>query len=132
MSNNKLKNGYMTEEKFILECLKRDLTVSRPIFNIEPYDFIVEKDNKLYTVQVKKAWVDKKNRNIACLKTSYPRSDKINSITQNERVSYIAILTEQEEWFIIPRIVIANLKTNIAVSKKGNYGKYINNFDFNT
>ena len=52
--NSKLKNGYETEEKFILKCLKHEISISRPIFNIEPYDFIVEKDNKFYSVQVKK------------------------------------------------------------------------------
>ena len=52
--NSKLKNGYKSEELFILECLKNDIPISRPIYNIEPYDFIVEVDNKFYSVQVKK------------------------------------------------------------------------------
>lgn len=130
MKDNRLKNGYKAEEKFVLECLERDIVVSKPIFNIEPYDFIIEKENKLYTVQVRKAWIDKKGRNIACLKTSYPRSNKINLTSQNTRIDFIAILTENNEWYIIPRLKIAHLKSGIAVSKQGNYQKYLNNFDF--
>ena len=128
--NSKLLNGYKTEEKFILACLENNIHISRPIFNIEPYDFIIEKDNVFYTVQVKKSWVDKKGRNIVTLKTSYPRSDKVNLVSQNERVNFIAVLTEDNEWYIIPRIELGNIKSGIAVSKKGNYARYYNNFNF--
>ena len=38
----KLKNGYLTEELFIIECLQREIAISRPIYNIEPYDFVCE------------------------------------------------------------------------------------------
>lgn len=128
--NSKLLNGYRTEEKFILVCLENNIHISRPIFNIEPYDFIVEKSNMFYTVQVKKSWIDKKRRNIVSLKTSHPRSNKVNVVSQNERVNFIAILTENDEWYIIPRVKIDNIKSGIAVSKKGNYAKYYNNFNF--
>lgn len=131
MENSKLKNGYIAEEKFILECLNRNIAISRPIFNIEPYDFIVEINNELYTVQVKKSWKDNKNRNLACLKSSYPRSDIKKVVSQNPRVDFLAILTEKSEWYIIPREKISHIKSNISVSKKGNYSIYINNFNFN-
>lgn len=39
MNNTKLKNGYIAEEKFALECLSRNIPISRPIYNVEPYDF---------------------------------------------------------------------------------------------
>lgn len=128
--NSKLKNGYKTEEIFVLKCLENDISISRPIFNIEPYDFIVEKENIFYSVQVKKAWIDNKNRNIVCLKSSYPRSAKTRVASQDERVNFVAILTDKGDWYIIPRKEIMNIKSCISVSRKGRYAKYINNFDF--
>lgn len=89
---SKLKNGYLTEEKFIIECLERDIPISRPIYNTEPYDFIIEVNNRFLSIQVKKSWVDKKRRNIVCLKSSYPRSSKTNRVGEHENVDYIAIL----------------------------------------
>lgn len=130
MENNRLVNGYKTEEQFVLDCIDKNIIISRPIFNIEPYDFIIEKDNKLYRVQVRKSWIDKEGRNLACLKTSYPRSNKINLTTQNDRIDFVAIYTESKDWYIIPRKAIQHLKSNISVSKNGNYGKYYNNFNF--
>lgn len=130
--NNKLKNGYKTEELFILKCLENEISISRPIFNIEPYDFIIEKENAFYSIQVKKSWKDNKNRNIVSLKSSYPRSSKTKVASKNERVSFIAILTEDDEWYIIPREQIKDIKSGIAVSQKGRYAKYLNNFKFET
>ena len=69
----KLKNGYIAEEKFALECLSRNIPISRPLFNTEPYDFIIECEKKFISVQVKKSWKDKKGRNVVCIKSSYPR-----------------------------------------------------------
>jgi len=128
--NSKLLNGYKTEEKFVLKCLENNIHISRPIFNIEPYDFIIEKDGNFYSVQVKKSWIDSKNRNYVCLKTSYPRSEKKNVVSQNERVDFVAILTENEDWYIIPRKKIEHIKSSIAVSRNGNYKDYYNNFNF--
>ena len=127
----KLKNGYLAEELFIVECLKRNIPISRPIFNTEPYDFICElSNNELKRVQVKQCWIDNKNRHITCLKSSYPRSNKCNIVGENIRIDFIAI-NDFDKWYIIPRKIISNIKSNISVSKKGKYGKFINNFDFN-
>jgi len=125
-----LKNGYIAEEKFILRCMENDITISKPISNTEPYDFIVEQNGQMFRVQVKKAWKDKKNRSIACLKSSYPRSNKSNIATKNNRVDYIAILDINEDWYIIPRNIIKHIKSNIAVSRKGHYSGFCNVFIF--
>lgn len=130
MLNSKLKNGYITEEKFILECMERDLTVSRPITNTEPYDFIVETHSgKLVRVQVKKSWKDEKNRQVVCLKSSYPRSGLSKTASQNDRVDYISVLST-DGWYNIPRKELNGIKANICVSKSGSRAKYLNNFSF--
>ena len=53
--NDKLRNGYIAEEKFILECLQRNIPISRPIYNVESYDFVIEVDGKFLSIQVKKS-----------------------------------------------------------------------------
>lgn len=127
--NDKLKNGYVAEEKFVLECLTRNIPISRPIYNVEPYDFVVEINGRFVSVQVKKSWVDKKNRNIVCIKSSYPRSSKTHFVSK-ESVDYLAVLVNYWEWYIIPCSAFEGKKSNIAVSKKGSYSKYYQNWEF--
>lgn len=130
MQNEKLKNGYLTEKRFIIACMEKDIVVSKPVSNTEPYDFIVEnKVGELFRIQVKKSWVDSKGRQIACLKSSYPRSSKTNIASKNERVDYICVLSK-DGWYNIPRKEIQNITSNISVSKSGKRFKYLNNFDF--
>lgn len=127
--NNKLKNGYITEEKFILECLSRNIPISRPIYNVEPYDFIIEINGKFLSIQVKKSWVDKKGRNIVCIKSSYPRSSITKFVNKNS-VNYLAVLVNWWDWYIIPCTAFEGKTSNISVSEKGAYSKYLNNWDF--
>jgi hypothetical protein len=124
-----LKNGYEAEERFVLECLKKDIPISRPIYNVEPYDFVVESCGVMYRVQVKRSWVDDKGRNMVCLKSSYPRSNKSNIVGQNDRVDFVAVLVS-DDWYIVPRDAIQQIKSQASFSCSGKYGKYINNFAF--
>lgn len=127
--NNKLKNGYVAEEKFILECLNRNIPISRPIYNVEPYDFVIEINGKFVSVQVKKSWVDKKGRNVVSIKSSYPRCSKTKFVSK-ECVDYLAVLMNYWDWYIIPCGAFEGRTSNICVSKKGTYSKYFNNWDF--
>lgn len=128
--NEKLKNGYIAEEKFALECLSRNISISRPIYNVEPYDFIVETPKGFASVQVKKSWVDKKGRNVVCLKSSYPRSSQKRIVGKERSVDYLAVLIGYWDWYIIPRCAIQDKTSNICVSTKGAYKQYFNNWDF--
>lgn len=127
--NDKLKNGYITEEKFILECLKRNIPISRPIYNVEPYDFVIRINGKFVSVQVKKSWMDKRGLNIVCIKSSYPRSAKTR-IVNKESADYLAVLVGDADWYIIPCDAFEGKVSNISVSKKGTYSRYFNNWDF--
>lgn len=128
--NDKLKNGYVTEEKFILECLQRNIPISRPIYNVESYDFVIEVNKKFISVQVKKSWVDKKGRNIVTIKSSYPRSTK-TKVVNKDSADYLAVLVNYWDWYIIPCFAFEGKTSNIAVSTKGVYAKYLNNWDLN-
>ena len=56
---NKTQIGDISEQKFILYCLEREIPISKPIGNNLPYDFIIDYDNKLYKIQVKTAYRSK-------------------------------------------------------------------------
>lgn len=121
---DKLKNGYIAEERFILECLAQNIPVSRPVFNVEPYDFIVEVNDKLLRVQVKKSWVDLKGRHIVSIKGSYPRSEIKHAATKDDRVDIIAV-ADGEKWYFIPREEVSGVSSQFCVSDSGKYAKYI-------
>jgi hypothetical protein len=125
-----LKNGYVTEQMFIVEAMKNDITVSKPVTNTEIYDFIVDCNNKLFTVQVKKSWDDKKGRHIVSLRGRYPRSNIRHNLS--DRVDFLATYCNGENnWYIIPTHEIKDINSNIAIRNTGNYAKYINNWNFN-
>ena len=52
---NTTQIGDITEQKFILYCLEKEIPISKPVGNNLPYDFIIEYDNKLLKIQVKTA-----------------------------------------------------------------------------
>ena len=52
---NTTQIGDITEQKFILFCLEREVPISRPIGNNLPYDFIIDWNEKLLKIQVKTA-----------------------------------------------------------------------------
>lgn len=53
---NKTQIGDISEQKFILYCLEKDIPILKPIGNNLPYDFIIEINNQLYKIQVKTAY----------------------------------------------------------------------------
>lgn len=53
---NKTQIGDISEQKFILYCLEKEVPVCKPIGNNLPYDFIIDFDNHLYKIQVKTAY----------------------------------------------------------------------------
>ena len=128
MMNSRLKNGYMAEERFILECLHRDIPISRPIYNVESYDFVIQVNGNFVSVQVKKSWVDKRGLNLVCIKSSYPRSAKTRIVTKQSS-DYLAVLVN-DDWYIIPCTAFEGKVSAISVSPKGDYGMYFNNWDF--
>lgn len=127
----KLKDGYLAEELFILECLRRDIPVSRPVFNVEPYDFVCEIHGRFVSVQVKKSWTDKKGRKMFCLLTSSPRVKERRPLSQDERINYFAVLVDNMDWYIIPRKALEHVKRQTCLSNHGPYKEYLNDFDFN-
>lgn len=56
---NTTQIGDISEQKFILYCLQKNIPVCKPIGNNLPYDFIIEFNEKLLKIQVKTAYKGK-------------------------------------------------------------------------
>lgn len=56
---NKTQIGDISEQKFILYCLEKNIPVCKPIGNNLPYDYIIDYNNQLYKIQVKTAYRSK-------------------------------------------------------------------------
>lgn len=52
---NTTQIGDITEQKFVLYCLEKEIPISKPVGNNLPYDFIIEYNNQLLKIQVKTA-----------------------------------------------------------------------------
>lgn len=52
MNRDTQMKGFLAEHKFVEECAKRNIPVSRPLWDVR-YDFIVEDKGSLLKVQVK-------------------------------------------------------------------------------
>jgi hypothetical protein len=44
------KLGFLGESKFVYLCANENINVSKPLFHDVPYDFIIEKDNKMVRI----------------------------------------------------------------------------------
>ena len=56
---NKTQIGDISEQKFILYCLEKNIPICKPIGNNLPYDYIIDYNNQLYKIQVKTAYQSK-------------------------------------------------------------------------
>ena len=50
---NHTQIGDITEQRYILYCMERNIPISKPLNNNLPYDSIIEINGKLLKVQVK-------------------------------------------------------------------------------
>ena len=54
--------GAMTEQKCFLKCIESGFSISKPLFNNERYDFILDTGKKLLKIQVKTSrWSDEEH-----------------------------------------------------------------------
>ena len=52
---NTTQIGNITEQKFILYCLEKEIPISKPIGNNLAYDFLIEYNEKILKIQIKTA-----------------------------------------------------------------------------
>ena len=128
--DRRLQKGYSAEERFILACLERNIPISRPVFNVEPYDFIIEINNKFKSVQIKTIYNGSKSQYTVELRnTNYSHNGR-RAVGSHKDVDYLVIPLNKSDWFIIPRRCFKDKTSALIVNPNGKYKSYINKWDF--
>lgn len=106
--------GQIGETEFMLECLSRGITVSKPFSTQSRYDFITEFNGTLKKVQVKTSG----SKERAALSTNGVRYKKAD-------VDVFAITTGGR-WYLIPFGITGS---HIRLSKNGVNKKHLNKWE---
>lgn len=119
-----MNKGVSAEALFDYVATTNKFLVSRPITDTD-YDRIIEKNGKLWRVQIKMTSQKKVNGTTSYVaSSSKPRGGRYGN-----KIDVIAIYVKPEDkWVIIPAYVIESSK--IIISKSGKYSKYVNNWEF--
>ena len=119
MNNN--QRGCLAEYIFATIAMQNGFNVSMPLLDASPYDAIIEKENKLYKIQIKHvSKYRKKRRND--IQVVLRRSDVAYKL---EEVDFFAIYFEEEKGFFV---IKNHQQKTIRLSINGIYKNYFNNF----
>lgn len=103
--------------------IQNQYTVSIPINDSQDYDLVVEKDNKLLSVQVKTSGYKGKSGNYEVgLKSTGGNSGKVLKTFDKYQIDLLFILCGDGTKYLIPREDITNTSGVTLVEYK--YGKY--------
>lgn len=119
MNNN--QRGCLAEYIFATIAMQNGFNVSMPLLDASPYDAIIEKENKLYKIQIKHVSKNRKKRRND-IQVVLRRSDVAYKL---EEVDFFAIYFEEEKGFFV--IKNKEQKT-IRLCIDGIYKNYFNNF----
>lgn len=120
---NPAKRGEFSEQRFVIEALKHNWKLAKPLSGSEPYDFIadIRGTGELIRIQVKRSYKDKKNRNVVDLRRSKKGRPTI------EFIGIVAVDCEGK-FYLIPTDVLYEIKSNICVSEDGPYWGFYENW----
>jgi hypothetical protein len=105
-NENAKKIGNLTELQCITKLYELGFAVSIPFGNSEKYDAIIEKDNKLYKIQIKHANPHKDELNeidyisIKCTWEGHNRTGYTRNTYTKEEIDYFATFYEGECYLI--------------------------------
>ena len=119
MNNN--QRGCLAEYIFATIAMQNGFNVSMPLLDASPYDAIIEKENKLYMIQIKHVSKNRKKRRND-IQLVLRRSHVAYKL---EEVDFFAIYLEEEKGFFV---IKNNQQKTIRLSIDGIYKNYFNNF----
>ena len=119
MNNN--QRGCLAEYIFATIAMQNGFNVSMPLLDASPYDAIIEKENKLYKIQIKHVSKNRKKRRND-IQVVLRRSDVAYKL---EEVDFFAIYFEEEKCFFV---IKNHQQKTIRLSIDGIYKNYFNNF----
>ena len=119
MDRNQL--GCLAEYKFSVKAIQEGFNVSMPLLDSSPYDCIIERDLKLYKIQVKNVSAERKfNRD--SIHIVLRRST--NFYTKDEVDFFAIYFTVLDVFFILPNYQ----QRSVRLSMQGKYKNNFNNF----
>lgn len=127
--SHSIKRGVTAEMLVASKLSELGLDISFPISHLTQYDIIYDNGNKLYKIQVKRAF-NLKNKNYTYRSIDCGRKKSEGNITgkySEYGFDFMIICDiDSNDFWIIPRVIIGNKKQVYATSKS--YNQYKNNF----
>lgn len=119
MDRNQL--GCLAEYKFSVKAIENGFNVSMPLLDSSPYDCILERNLKLYKIQVKNVSAERKfdgnNIHLVLRRTA--------DYYTTEEVDYFAVyFTVLDGFFIIPNFQQRSLRLSISGKYKDNFNNF--------
>lgn len=96
MKNNNYK-GHIAEQEFILEATKQGFNISKPLFEQQSYDFIVDSGKSLKRVQIKST--NKFEETLGRYSVSVSRRN--GKLYTKEDTDFIIVMADNK-YFIVP------------------------------
>ncbi len=95
--------GDIAEQATILQALKRNWDVLRPVGDRLPYDLVFDIENAFIKIQVKYAWFDKRTENyvVDTRRTKTNRREMIRETYQTNDFDFALIYIEDLEIFYV-------------------------------
>ena len=122
--------GYLAEAFFEYQAILNGVTLSQPIANLSPYDYIADTQSRLIKCQVKKSFIDKFGQHI-CSMLRQSRKESGKKPYNDGDFDFLCVIDlDDSAIYLIPWLVIKSKKSNIMVN--GNkYSHFRNNWNFN-
>lgn len=100
--------GEVAEARFVAKAMSLGFSVSRPVGDSRPYDFILQFNHRLTRVQVKSAWT--KHGGGYHFTTSLGRTSRsgIRPYAAGEVDFIVAYIAPHDAWFILPIAEVRN------------------------
>lgn len=114
---NTTEKGDITEQKFVLFCIEKQIPISKPITNNLPYDFIIEYNNKLLRIQVKTSHFTSDNIIMFATYSSVYTSKGYSKKNYENKIDYF-VTYWNEKFLFVPSQEGMTTKFRICVSEK--------------
>ena len=111
--------GQIVELKCQAFIIAQGLNVLVPIGNYQPYDFIIEKDNKYYKIQVKHA-IPKDNSFIVATKKSARKNGKTISVKYEKNDLDFFMTEYKNNFYIFPNFDTKETRFWLKESRQNN------------
>lgn len=128
------KQGEIAEGAFLLECLKKGFTISKPYGDSSKYDFIIDNGKKLFRVQVKSVGTKDtgKYQNRYRCNASFGNHKAENKYTKNEIDVFACYILPLNLWYFVPVHNVSGKYIDLYPNYKssGKYENFKNNWKF--